>query len=59
VLVRNGWGRNTLKVGDQVTVTGFLGRSSPAGGPTMAIAGGLTAADGTKLFASSATDLGR
>ena len=59
ILVRNGWTRNTLKIGDIVTVSGFLGRSSPPEGPRMAIAGGVVAADGRKLFASSASDLGR
>ena len=59
ILARNGWTRNTLKIGDIVTVTGFLGRTSPPEGPRMAIAGGVVAADGRKLFASSASDLGR
>jgi hypothetical protein len=59
VLVRNGWKRTTLKIGDQITVTGYLARSGPAGGPRMAIASGVTAAAGQKLFASSAGDLAR
>jgi uncharacterized protein DUF6152 len=59
VLVRNGWKRNTLKIGDEITVSGYLGRSGPPSGPRMAIAGGVTAADGRKLFASSAADLAR
>jgi hypothetical protein len=59
VLVRNGWKRTTLKIGDPVAVTGYLARTGPETGPKMAIASGVTAADGKKLFASSAQDLGR
>jgi hypothetical protein len=59
ILVRNGWTRNTLKIGDRITVSGFRGRSSPPEGPQMAIASGVVAADGRKLFASSLNDLGR
>ena len=57
VLVRNGWKRNTLKIGEPIAVSGFLARMSPASGPQMAIAGSVTAADGRQLFASSAQDL--
>jgi hypothetical protein len=59
VLVRNGWKRTTLKIGDEITVSGYLARSGPAAGPRMAIASGVTATDGRKLFASSAADLPR
>lgn len=59
VLVRNGWKRTTLTIGEEVAVTGFLARSGPASGPKMAIAGSVTAPDGRKLFASSAEDLAR
>ena len=59
VLVRNGWKRTTLNIGDEVTVTGYMARSGPPSGPTMAIAESLTAADGRKLFASAAPDLAR
>ena len=59
VLVRNGWKRNTLKIGDQIAVTGYLGRLSPEKGPRMAIASSVTAPDGRKLFASAAQDLAR
>jgi uncharacterized protein DUF6152 len=59
VLLRNGWKRTSLKIGDQVTVTGYLARVGPSAGPKMAIAESLTAADGTKMFASTATDLSR
>ena len=59
VLLRNGWKRTSLKIGDMVTVTGFVARVGPPAGPRMAIAESLTAADGTRMFASSATDLSR
>ena len=60
VLVRNGWKRTTLKIGDQIAVTGYLGRVQPeSASKRMAIAGGVTSSDGRKLFASSAADLGR
>ena len=59
VLVRNGWKRTSLGIGDVVTVTGFMARTGPPAGPKMAIAESLTAADGRKLFASSAQDLTR
>ena len=59
VLVRNGWKRTSLKIGDEVTVTGFVARTGPPAGPKMAIAESLIASDGRKMFASSATDLSR
>jgi hypothetical protein len=59
VLVRNGWKRNTLKIGEPVAVTGYLARLSPEQGPQMAIAASVTAPDGRQLFASSAQDLAR
>ena len=55
VLARNGWKRDTLKIGDQITVAGYLARV----GEHMAIAGSLTDSAGKPLFASSATDLAR
>lgn len=55
VLARNGWRRDSLKPGDQITVAGYLARV----GERMAIAGALTDAAGKALFASSATDLAR
>ena len=55
VLVRNGWKPSTLKIGDQVTVGGYLARSAPR----MAIAGAITDATGRPLFASTQADLGR
>jgi hypothetical protein len=59
VLVRNGWKRNTLKIGEPVAVTGYLARLSPVDGPQMAIAASVTASDGRPLFASAAQDLAR
>ncbi len=55
VLARNGWRRDSLKPGDQITVAGYLARV----GERMAIAGSLTDATGKPMFASSATDLNR
>lgn len=55
VLTRNGWKRDTLKIGDQVTVAGYLARI----GERMAIAGTLADANGRPLFASVASDLAR
>jgi DNA/RNA endonuclease YhcR with UshA esterase domain len=55
VLVRNGWKPNTLKIGDQVTVGGYMARSAPR----MAIAGAITDASGRPLFASTQADLGK
>ena len=55
VLIRNGWKPNTLKIGDQVTVGGYLARTAPR----MAIAGAITDANGRPLFASTQADLGK
>ncbi len=55
VLARNGWKRDTLKIGDLISVAGYLARV----GERMAIAGALIDAAGKPLFASSATDLAR
>lgn len=55
VLFRNGWKRDTLKIGDQVTVGGYLARQ----GNGMAIAGAVTDAAGRPLFASAQADLAR
>jgi hypothetical protein len=57
VLVRNGWKRTTLKIGDVITAAGYLARMGPPAGPRMAIAGAVTGSDGRKLFASAPTDL--
>jgi hypothetical protein len=53
VLVRNGWKPNTLKLGDQITVGGYMARTAPR----MAIAGAITDAQGRALFASAQADL--
>ena len=53
VLARNGWKPNTLKLGDQITVGGYLARTAPR----MAIAGAITDANGRPLFASAQADL--
>lgn len=55
VLARNGWRRDSLKAGDQITVAGYMARV----GERMAIAGSLIDAAGKPMFASSATDLNR
>ena len=55
VLVRNGWSRNTLRIGDLITVGGYLARSADR----MAIAGAVTDAAGRPLFASAPADLAR
>lgn len=59
VLIRNGWKPNTLKIGDEITVNGFEQRIRPTSGPMMAIAEGVTAADGRKLFASAQSEPAR
>ena len=58
-LMRNGWTRNTLKIGEQVAVTGYLARLTPPDGAQMAIAASVTASDGRQLFASAQQDLAR
>ena len=55
VLSRNGWKKDTLKIGSTITVAGYLARQ----GERMAIAGALTGPDGKPLFASTQQDLGR
>jgi hypothetical protein len=52
VLVRNGWTRRSLNVGDQVTVEG----SQAKDGSQMANARTVTLADGKKVFAGSAAE---
>ena len=55
VLSRNGWRKDTLKVGSTITVGGFLARH----GERMAIAESFTGPDGKPLFASTPQDLRR
>jgi hypothetical protein len=49
VLVRNGWKRTSLQVGDRVTVNGSLAKD----GSTMANARDVVLPDGRKVFAGS------
>ena len=49
ILVRNGWKQNTVKVGDRVTVSGYLARR----GDHMAIAGAVADASGKPIFDSN------
>jgi hypothetical protein len=51
-LMRRGWTRNSLKIGDVVTVTGWRAKNSPYVGN----AGTVTLADGKKVFAGSSID---
>ena len=55
ILVRNGWKQNTVRIGDEITVTGYLARK----GERMAIAATVADANGKPLFASNPTDIGR
>jgi hypothetical protein len=48
-LMRQGWTRNSLKVGDEVTVEGSMAKD----GSKIANARAVTLAGGTKLFAAS------
>jgi hypothetical protein len=54
VLARRGWKKNSLKVGDVVTVQGFRAKDATF---TMN-ARSITLADGSKVFAGSAEDGG-
>jgi len=53
-LTRQGWTRNSVKIGDRVTVVGFPAR----GGAHVASARSVVAADGHKMAASSPFDGG-
>lgn len=53
-LTRQGWNRNSLKIGDQVTVVGYRARD----GATVASAREVVLSDGRKVFAASAADGG-
>ena len=50
VLVRQGWTRQSLKIGDEITVTGSMAKD----GSKMANARNVTLADGKRVFAGSA-----
>jgi len=52
VLIMQGWRKNSLKEGDQVTVNGFLAKD----GARLVNAGSVTLADGRKVFAGSSAD---
>jgi len=52
VLVRNGWTRHSLKIGDEVTVQGSLAKD----GSKMANARIVTLADGRRVFARENAD---
>ena len=51
-LYRNGWRKDSLKIGDIVTVTGFLAKD----GSHLANARTVTLPDGSRVFAGSAND---
>jgi hypothetical protein len=53
-LMRRGWNRTSLRVGDTVTVMGYLARD----GSKVANARSVTLADGRKIFAGSSDDNG-
>ena len=55
VLMRNGWNRHTLNVGDEVTVEGAQAKD----GSQMANARTVTLADGKRIFAGSANESGQ
>ena len=54
VLIRQGWTRHALKVGDQVTVEGYLAKD----GSNLANARRVILPDGRKVFAGSAASEG-
>ena len=51
-LMRRGWTRNSLKIGDVVTVTGWAAKAAPYVGNTNTV----TLADGKKVFAGSSAE---
>ena len=53
-LMRRGWTRNSLKVGESVTVDGFLAKD----GSNLTNAQTVTLSDGRKVFAGSSGDPG-
>ena len=55
VLIRNGWKPSTVKVGDQITVSGYLARK----GERMAIAGAVADASGHPLFEATPAEIGK
>ena len=53
VLLKQGWRKDSLKVGDQVTVEGFLAKDNTKG---MANARKVTLPDGRRVFGGSSAD---
>jgi hypothetical protein len=51
-LMRRGWNRNSMKLGDVVTVTGHRAKNNPLVGNASTV----TLADGKKLFAGSSAE---
>ena len=51
-LMRRGWTRNSLKIGESITVEGFLAKD----GSNLANASTVTLSDGKKVFAGSSID---
>jgi len=51
-LMRRGWTRNSMKIGDVVTVTGSRAKNNPLVGNASTV----TLADGKKLFAGSSAE---
>jgi hypothetical protein len=54
-LMRQGWTRNSMKIGDTISVQGSLAKD----GSNLANARTVKLSDGRKLFAGSATETGR
>jgi uncharacterized protein DUF6152 len=52
ILLRNGWTRNSIKVGENVTINGSLAKD----GSNLANASTVTLADGKRVFAGSSGD---
>ncbi len=52
VLVRNGWTRNSLRIGDEITISGSIAKD----GAKMANARVVTLANGKRVFAGSGGD---
>ena len=57
-LARQGWNRNSLKKGEEVTVDGYLAKDGKplADGATHANSKGVTRADGSKVFQGSSAN---
>jgi len=53
-LIRRGWTRNSLKIGESVTVAGFLAKD----GSSLVNSTTVTLGDGRKVFAGSSSETG-